>query len=416
MNLSARVDSSLSEPRRLLLKSIADEAVKRGLPIYLVGGFVRDLLLGRSVFDLDLAVEGDAVPFTRHLANTFGGRATVHPAFHTATWYLASTPFESAELDSLDFASTRTETYAFPAALPTVFLSDITEDLLRRDFTINAMALRLDGDHFGELIDPFHGQSDLRHRLIRVLHPSSFIDDPTRLFRAARYAARYGFRIQPSTYTLIPKALAYVDSLTGERLRHEFDLIFDEPTAATILASLADLGLLAAVRPNLPPFDSSRAALLDARPRSDFGLPVARRDLGYLLWLASTPIPALTEIAARLSFTSDLTKSALATASLLADVASVKRARPSQWTARLDNIPPLAVYAVYLLSQRAALKNYLVKWRHVKPVTTGYDLMALGLTPGPQFKTILDQLRTAYLDGKITTQKQEKRLLQTLLR
>ncbi len=407
---------SLPPAQFSLIRRIASLAAERGLALYLVGGFVRDLLLARPTLDHDFVLEGDAVPFARALVKKFGGRVTTHPAFHTATWFLPSDLLGEANVPgAFDLISARSETYAHPAALPTVTLGDISDDLRRRDFTINAMSVRLNDGEFGDLLDPFDGQADLRKGMVRVLHARSFIDDPTRIFRAVRYAERYGFKLALQTRELIPAALKYVDRLSPERLRHELDLILEEENSSAMLARLANLGLLAAVKPALPEFPAERAHWLDHRVPVDFGLTLDRAALGYLLWLMDAPEETLASLTDRLGFTAPLTKSVRAAARLKADLPSLEGARPSQWVERLERVPPDAIYAVRLVTRQEALQDYLLTWRHIYPSITGDDLKARGLPPGPKFKHILTRLRSAWLDGEVSTPKEEEFLLESLL-
>jgi tRNA nucleotidyltransferase (CCA-adding enzyme) len=218
-------------------------------PAFAVGGPVRDLLRGLPHRDADVAVEGDAVAVARRLtASIDGARLTVHPAFGTAVILAPGSV-------RVDLAATRRERYAAPAALPVVEPAGIEEDLGRRDFTVNALAAALFGPRFGELLDPFGGHADLDAGLIRVLHPGSFRDDPTRLFRAVRYAARLRYALEPETEALARTAIAagMVDLLSGERVRAELVALLRESTA-TVAAALIlaeGLGLLAAVDPAL---------------------------------------------------------------------------------------------------------------------------------------------------------------------
>ena len=184
-NLAELLKRSLGEERQQLLQSVLEEATQRNLPLYIVGGAVRDMMLERPVNDFDLTVEGNAIDLARALSKKHGGGVTAHTKFGTAKWFLA--PELKADHSTLDLVTARSETYQHPAALPTVAFGTIADDLRRRDFTINAMALRLDGEHFGELRDDFQGMDDLQKGIVRVLHPGSFIDDPTRLYRAVRY-------------------------------------------------------------------------------------------------------------------------------------------------------------------------------------------------------------------------------------
>ncbi len=216
-------------PARLaLLQALADEAGKVNLPIYAVGGFVRDLLLNRPSLDFDIVVEGDAIFFANQLAAHWGGRVVAHQRFGTAKWEINGVREKLlAQLDSdqqsdpallpesLDLITARTEFYEQPAALPTVESSSIKMDLHRRDFTINTLALRLDGEHFGQIYDYWGGLNDLHKGQIRVLHALSFVDDATRLLRGVRFEQRFGFEIEPRTLSLMAESLPLLDKLTG---------------------------------------------------------------------------------------------------------------------------------------------------------------------------------------------------------
>jgi tRNA nucleotidyltransferase (CCA-adding enzyme) len=291
--------SSLPPEHFSLLRLVADEASARGVAAYVVGGFVRDLILKRPGLDFDIVVEGDAPALARALAKKHGGKVTAHTRFHTATWFLSTnyqfTKSRSTNLPPfLDLITARRESYARPGSLPDVTPSTIDDDLRRRDFTINTLAVRLDGAHFGELYDPQHGAADIEDGIIRVLHDASFSDDPTRILRAVRYEQRYGFQIEAHTLGLLPASRALLGQLSAERARHELDLILEEPRAAAMLARLEELGLLKAVAGQLP-WNANISRRLDSvvdaiptldwkigEPRSDIPM---RRVLGYSLWL-----------------------------------------------------------------------------------------------------------------------------------
>ncbi|MGC8855477.1 MAG: CCA tRNA nucleotidyltransferase [Anaerolineae bacterium] len=383
------------------------------MTLYIVGGFVRDLLLNRPVNDFDLVTEGNAIHLARAFAQQAGGKVTMHPAFGTARWL-------SPHGETLDFISARSETYAYPGALPTVTFSTIEDDLRRRDFTINAMALRLDGEHWGELLDPLGGKSDLSRGQIRVLHSRSFVDDPTRLFRAVRYAVRYGFQIEPQTLALFnDEARTVLSTLSGERLRHELDLVFEEEQPAAHLLALRQQELLAPLHPalalaetDLPPLIPPPTSWGRFRFPSMFTLQQA---LGWLVWLSPLAEEHILSFSERLAFPTSLTRSARAASSLLTHLVDYVALSPSEWTAHLEKLPDLAIYAVYLRTQQSELAAYLSHWRHVRPNINGDDLKALGLPPGPHYQRLLWQLRAAWLDGRLTSELDEKRLLQTLL-
>ena len=413
------LERMLSPEQFMLLKEVAGEAATRHLPLYLVGGFVRDLLLGIPATDFDLVVEGDAIPLARALAAQFGGRVTAHVRFGTAQWFRPGSGHHA-----LDFISTRAEIYKHPGALPTVSPGVLIDDLRRRDFTINTLALRLDGKHWGELCDELRGLDDLNLGLVRVLHPGSFMDDPTRIFRAVRYEQRYGFQIVPETLSLIPPACDLISSLSAERLRHELDLILEEEKAGSMLQRLSRLDLMQPIHPVLtwnarlrrnfkkgahPPQEGR----IKAVPSS-----VDRSFLGWHFWLMELGLADLESLERRLHFRATLFESLSAATGLAAELPFMDGLKPSQWVARLEKLPPSAVYAVFLCTTdgkaRQDLYNYLGNWRYVKPRTNGDDLKKLGLPPGPRYQQVLQRLREAWLDEEVQSEDEEMVLLDRL--
>ncbi len=226
---------NIPEPILNLLYEIGEVAGKNA---YLVGGFVRDLLLKRPSLDIDIVVEGDAIRVAETICERWNGTLEVHPQFGTAT----VTP-ENIDLPKVDFVTARSETYQGAGTLPIVQSGTITDDLHRRDFSINALAMRLDINAFGTIVDKTGGQEDLETGIIRVRHNRSFIDDPTRIFRAARYAGRYDFRIAETDEILIREALPILPQLSGERIRNEIDRVLLEKHAAKIVEHLTQLGV-----------------------------------------------------------------------------------------------------------------------------------------------------------------------------
>lgn len=414
MKLDLENERILSNRQLTLLRDISSLSAELMIPCHLVGGSVRDLLLEQPIHDLDIVFEGDAISFGNILVNRFGGRLTAHQKFHTAIWHVPESLAEQIQTPFLDLITARSETYARPGLLPNVTPSNMEDDLRRRDFTINAMAIRLDGEHFGELLDPLNGQQDLKQGIIRVLHPRSFIDDPTRIFRAIRYESRYSFQLDPATRELVnAKALDVFRMLSGERLRHELDLIFEEEKALTMLQRLSEFDALRYIHPKLPAFNPTYADHLEME--TGLEVPASRTTLGYMFWLLDLSEDDIVSISRRLEFTSELTHSVWAASILRKSLPFLIGSSPSVWASALENLPLLAVYAVYLETGEGALLSYISFWRHVKARTTGNDLKALGLPPGPRYGEILTQLRAAWLDGKITTEKEEKELLNTLL-
>ena len=401
----------LPSEKQKLLSVIADQAAASSMPCYLVGGFVRDLLLGRPVNDLDVIVEGDAIKLGEELVKAHGGKLTPHLKFRTAIWQPAP---DTSTPDAIDLITARNETYLNPGALPTVKPSTIEDDLRRRDFTVNAMAVRIDREYFGELLDPLNGQVDLEKGLIRVLHPRSFIDDPTRIFRAIRYEQRYSFNFEPSTLGLInPESLAVITRLSGERIRHELDLIFEEEYSFKMIQRAGSLNMFDRIHPALPLFNTDYSDFMDMDPTLDF--PVDKVAMGYMLWLMNLSADVIQSISNRLDFDSDLYHAVWAVSQLSRSLPYLANSTPSEWTYAIEKLPLLSIYVVYLVSREKALLDYLSVWRHIKPHTTGDDLKSRGLPPGPRFGEILTQLRSAWLDGQVKNAQEEKELLNTLL-
>jgi len=405
-----------------ILHLVSDEATSRHLPLFVVGGVVRDLLLGYPVADFDLVVEGDAIKLARALRKKHGGEISVHARFGTAQWFLPdSLDIATPRFSPLDLVSARSEVYQKAAALPTVHFGSISDDLHRRDFTINALAARLDGDHFSEMLDEVGGLKDLQHKQLRVLHPNSFIDDPTRLFRLIRYEQRYGFQITADTLTLIPDAIPGIKLLSGERVRHELDLVLEEENAVGMLQHLAELGILATVHTALVWNKIVASRFLTVNRSSQiFDEHLSRIKLGWALLLIDIPKNGLVAVDKRLHFDVHSREVLLAASELWAKRDSFIGEKPSVYVAQLDGIPLGAIRSISLATPcgpvRDNLINYLETWRHVKPKTNGDDLKARGLPPGPAYQTILGSLRDAWLDGKIKTSKDEELLLEKILK
>lgn len=420
-NLAARLEEALPPARLDLIKRVAAQAAEQRMAIYIVGGFVRDLLLELPSQDFDIVVEGDAIALGKALGKKYGGRVTSHTRFGTAKWFVKESRLDDQEAfpDFLDLISARTEFYEHPTALPTVERGSIKLDLHRRDFTINTLALRLDGRHYGELHDYWGGLADIERGIVRVLHSLSFVDDPTRLLRAVRYEQRYGFEIESRTRQLMDEARPMLEKLSPERVRHELDRMLDEPNWFEMITRLDDLGLLEAIHPKLSPPVLGFSAPVDKELASYQipGLLPSKRTLAWLLWLAPLNPATIRSLAHRLRFPAALTKLLMAATNLFADLPSLTDSKPSGWVDRLEDVPELAVYAVSLSVEgttRKALRNYLEDWQHVRPNITGHDLKELGLPPGPRYQNILRELRNAWLDGKIRTPREETMLLERL--
>ncbi|MCW5876018.1 MAG: CCA tRNA nucleotidyltransferase [Anaerolineales bacterium] len=417
-----RALATLPAATRRLLERIVATAEGGGLPIYLVGGFVRDLFLGLPSLDLDLVLEGDAIRFGRKLVALYGGKLDTHANFRTAVWHLP--PGKDLPAD-LDLISARRESYPKPAALPKVVLANLAADQARRDFTINTLALRLDSPAAGQLLDPFGGLDDLRRGWLRTLHTDSFVDDPTRMLRALRLAGRLGFRLEAGTQQQLRAHRDGLSLLSGARTHHELELTLKEERRAEVLAAMQRAGLLARIHPGLRLPRGAATALRDAAARKPppayWSLDAdALPDLPFVLWLMWLPEAAVQALTKRLRFKSGPRAAALGAARLRARAGRLAAMRPSRLTAELEQEPLLAVYALWL-SRRGtplgdALQSYARRWRQVAPRTDGHALQRRGLPQGPAYARILAQLRAAWLDGEVRSARQETALLERLLK
>ena len=430
------LSEALPPARQALLHAVANEAYEQSVQAFIVGGFVRDLLLQLPSQDFDIVIEGDAMAFAEYLARQFGGRVVAHRRFGTAKWILDPDGLEAAlngkKTDGfsradipvhLDLITARTEFYNKPAALPTVERSSIKMDLHRRDFTINTLALRLDGNHFGKIFDFWGGYSDLQQKQVRVLHALSFVDDATRMLRAVRFATRFDFEIELQTLSLIKASLPLVAELSGARLTHEFELIFNETKAPEMLRQLGLMGVLPAIHPALPWDDQTTNRLargLTAISLSD-NTPDHEQKLqfSWCLWLRDLSPEDLQAVGKRLRLSAKLLGWIEQTHKLRQILPTLPGQSPSQITTKLEgfhNIPICAVYsACEQPNLRQILQIYQDEYRHVRPFTTGNDLRALGLPPSPRYNVILGSLKQAWLDGQIQSEAEEKDLLHRLL-
>ena len=452
-NLANRLEETLPPTRLLLLQTVARTAHDQRAALYIVGGFVRDMLLDRPSLDFDLVVEGDAIRLAKTLAGKFGGRVTSHSRFGTSKWHIGDNRQEVLENlktqipvlykngkkiiqeetlgeedlpDSLDLITARTEFYTYPTALPTVERGSIKLDLHRRDFTINTLALRLDGHHYAELHDYWGGLSDLYSGLIKVLHSLSFVDDPTRMLRAVRFEQRFDFQIEDRTLELIKGALRLLERVSGDRIRHELDHILTETEANNMLARLDSLHLLRAIQRNLKwdEWLSVRILLLPTlNPEPEWCLEMEDNDLriqlGYIFWLLRLSSTSTTSVIKRLKMPRKLADNIHSSQTIWREINSFKDFKPSEVVKQLDGIELLAIYANYLAVEDDQIKQilwkYVSNWRNITPQTDGHLLQQGGIPPGPIYKDILQTLRSAWLDGTIGSVEEEEALLKKLL-
>ncbi|MGH7341650.1 MAG: hypothetical protein ACREKH_14255, partial [Candidatus Rokuibacteriota bacterium] len=392
-----------------------------GTPLYLVGGIVRDLLRGQRGKDLDLLVENGA-GFAEELAKLLGGRITPHPSFGTAV-------VMAAPAQRIDIATARRETYERPAQLPRVAPGSLLDDLLRRDVTVNSMAVRLDGGDCGRLRDDLAGSRDVSRRSLRVSHALSVLEDPTRAFRVARLGARLGMTISEETRRSLELANSRraFDALTGERMYRELGLIAQEPVPTAALDACSALDLFRHMGPGLRWSSTSRrwaGRLVDGVRGGLFPLSDPQASLPLLLLMllsVSARAAQRLAIAERLRIQGEaralLAACGAGVASLLRRLA--KPAPPSRILRICEPAPMehLAVaWAIGRPGPRRAIEAYLRDYRKVRLDVSGHTLREMGLDPGPQFAKILSQLRDARLDGKVWDRSTERAMIVRLMR
>jgi len=369
--------------------------------VYLVGGAVRDVLMGEPSFDVDVAIEGDGIAFGKALAETLGGRAVPHTKFGTAIVLYDG--------GRVDVATARTEFYDRPAALPTVEQASIRQDLYRRDFTINAMAVSLKGEDFGRLVDYFGGLRDLEAGVVRVLHNLSFIDDPTRIFRAIRYENRYGFRMDGHTLALARACVEMnlVGELSSARLRDELRALLDEERVGDSVRRLAELGIDRAIHPHLgadeeavrliEELDALRARHAPDAPAWRLRLAVLARKLGgpeLADWFERLKLR--TRDAERIA---DAVRVAPRLRGLLAETEE-----PAAIRALVEPFDPdgaLFALAGAQAPERERLERYFDELRNVSLEISGGDLAELGLSESPRVGAVLDELLRRKLNGEL---------------
>lgn len=444
LNLAAQLEKAICPDLLNLLHQAGELASQYDDSLYIVGGFVRDLLLTLLLsgdpaaqskisprFDLDLVVEGDAIALAHHLQRRHGGRVRSHSRFGTAKWILDEpvqfVPLPAGDcnrLASLDFVTARTEFYRHPSALPEVEQSSIRQDLHRRDFTINTLALDLGPDSFGHLLDFYGGQNDLEARLVRVLHSLSFVEDPTRMLRAARLLARLEFSLEERTAELLNDALDLLPRVSGERIFHELELIFNERRPDRALRIIDELDILATIHPGLVVDDLFMAQV-----------DTLRSGLTHTPWAEVRPQPVHYLGLMSFSMARDEVDSLVERLNLrthqraaLKQVYKIKRnahriahAKSNSQLYHLlhptsDDARLIAWLAIDNPAARAQIERYQADLRHVMPLIDGHYLkQEMGLTPGPLFREIIEQLRDARLDGKVTSLADERMLAERII-
>ena len=416
-NVRRLMNERLPEHLLELLHDFGRLGDELGYAVYVVGGFVRDLLLRNENLDVDIVIEGDGVHFARTLAQRCGVRVKIHRKFCTGV-VIFPDGFK------IDVATARTEHYEYPTAMPIIKLGSIRLDLSRRDFTINALAIKLNPREFGKVYDFFGGQRDLKEKVIRVLHSLSFVEDPTRIFRAIRFEQRFHFRIGNLSLNLTKNAVkkGFVSQLSGQRVLNELRLIFSEPRPLRIIERMHELGVLRAISPRLSsvnemqrlfPAIGSVIAWYQLLYRDE----TAERWLLYFLgFIENLNNHELLDLCSYLNINNKILQ-------------KIRTARNGYHLIerplyeQLNNLQNSDVYDVFkdlpleaILFWMAKTKQefvkkavsiYLSKLQDIRTSIKGRDLIQLGLKPGPEFQQILNAVLDARLNGEITGQEQE---------
>ena len=383
----------------VLLAELGDLAAQRGESALLIGGCVRDLLRGHTPNDVDVLVVGDAAGLVKAAAKALGGKTSSNPEFGTAHWV-------TRDGTELDLASARTEHYTAPGALPTVITpADLRQDLSRRDFTINMMALTLGPGARGTLVDPYRGRADLEAGVLRVTHGLSFLDDPTRFFRAARFAARLDLVLDPGTADLMAAALALPVAITRQRIGAELNRIFAEERAVAAMAKLQDWGVLAWIAPEL-----AASGVVGALAASGSawhalsetgGVGAEPCEAQWLTLACALPQAARMRCSDLVAGTRGRRSRWLSGPERLAAASqalSESTARSTQGRA-LRGLDAAELVVLASGSERASVTWWLHTGRHIPLSIDGRRLMACGVQPGPHMGTAIAAARDTAWDG-----------------
>jgi len=399
-----------------LLQSIGSSAEALGYNAYVIGGFVRDLFLYHPNEDIDVVIEGDGIAFARQFSKETQTRIHTHEKFGTAV-VIFPDGFK------IDIASARMEYYEFPAALPTVEMSSLKLDLFRRDFTINTLCIQLNPNKFGTLIDFFTAQKDLKEKTVRVLHNLSFVEDPTRAFRAIRFEQRFGFTIGKLTVNLIHNAVRmdFFKRLSGKRVFSELRQILKEENPTPAIVRLNDFDLLKVIHPSIELTDSL-VNLFTSTKKVIAWYDLLFMEESYMKWAVyfmglvhSCDMATTMDICRQFELTPRLKtifgkERFAAKKSLLA----LERNTRIYNSAIYRELAPFRIEIVlYMMaaarteSVRKAISHFCVHLRFVEPLLKGKDLRALGLPPGPSYRKILDAIQDQKLNGHLETREDE---------
>ena len=415
------MDERLSAPVVSLLRELGRQGEELGQQVYAVGGFVRDLILRRENKDIDVVVEGDGIQFARVFGARSGCRVKVHKRMKTASLFFANGY-------KVDVATARMEYYERPAALPTIELSTIKMDLFRRDFTINTLAVELKPGTFGQLLDFFGGERDIKEGVVRVLHNLSFVEDPSRVFRAIRFEQRFAFHIGKQTQGLMKNAISmgFLEQLSGTRLFTELELILREENPLSMLERMAEFNLLAVLHPRLR-YDAAIKALLTRVSEVVNWFDFLFLDVQYATWMVyllgladQLEMKGLEELTKRLALPPRYRKKLIegsAQGQTVLRQARRKRLSPKEIYTLFKPLPVEVL--LYMMAKaeekevQKAISLFFTQLNAMKVSLRGKDLKDLGIKPGPLYREILDALLLCRLEGRIKTKEDEMKYVKT---
>ncbi len=400
----------LSSNEYQFIRRIGGYADEFGINVYLVGGFVRDLFLGKKDIDTDITVEGDGVKFTEFLAKKLNAPFKCFEKFRTGKIFLKNKL-------NIDITSARSEYYEYPASLPLINFSEIQKDLYRRDFTINAMAIQINKKNFGKFIDFFNGYNDLKHKIIRILHDNSFIDDPTRILRAIRFEQRFGFKIEKNTLNLLRKTINnnLFEKLPGERLRDEILLVLKEKNVYKILKKGKTLGIWDVIYKGLK-FNNEILNIfknLYIYSKKNVFNNIDMDCVFMMIFFSSLNTRQTYDIMERLKLKNEWKNKIYNVKkyekNILKQIKKIKRDKKKIFV--LLNIFKREELFYFTLVHGKIVYDVIEKqlkiYNNIKLQITGDDLKKFGIKEGPVYSKILLEILLEKIDGKIKTKKQE---------
>lgn len=437
-DLAAMIRDELPPKLYRRIRDIGALGKEKGMSVFLVGGFVRDIFMKRKNYDLDIVVEGDAIVFGKALSERIGASLVTHKKFGTCTlvepwpeWL--DPPLEPDDKFKIDIATARKEVYEKPAALPKVKFSSLRDDLYRRDFTVNAMAVGISGDNYGLFIDFFGGMKDLEKGIIRVLHDRSFIDDPTRIFRAVRFEQRFGFKIDSRTEYLITHAVKQemFRHTENQRIREELVLILKEKDPERAVLRMKALHELRFIHPSIELKGNVTGMFVNIRREAEWYHSRARGKRKLDVWLMYLMVMLedldsgeVDEVLKKFVFTRGVSLRLKGyrerAGDVIRDLSSPGRIKPSRIFDLLESLSHEVI--LYAMSKtgspgpRRRIRKFLAEYNGIKLKIKGEDLIREGVSPGPRYKEILSLVLKEKLDGKLPTKKEELRFLRALLK